>query len=296
MRDLQRLSYFVAIVDAGTVSLAASRLRVSQPALSRQLATLERQVGTALFEREGRGLSLTAAGAVFAEEARALLKHAERVESAARDLQSGRPSALVIAAPHSTITEVVAPFLATLTADNPLLTARVASSLTPAAESLKAADLVLSAGPPTRGLRTVTLGRAPVCAQVRGDHPWALDQRTTVDVAELSGQDLVIQTGDNSSRQVLDTVLAQRGIATNTVTSSELELVVQALAAAGRGIGVLTEHPRFGLHTIQLTDHDRPLEVVMHASWLPDHYASGEIGRIVGLLTEHMDAVVRRYY
>lgn len=67
---LTRLRYFVAIADEENVGRAAKRLRVAQPALTRQLRALEMEVGTPLFERHPRGVRLTAAGEAFLEHAR----------------------------------------------------------------------------------------------------------------------------------------------------------------------------------------------------------------------------------
>jgi DNA-binding transcriptional LysR family regulator len=87
--DLRQLRAFVAIAEAGTVGRAAERLRVAQPALSRQLQQLERAVGGALFARLPRGVRLTPAGAAFLDEARAVLARAARAVDRARRAARG---------------------------------------------------------------------------------------------------------------------------------------------------------------------------------------------------------------
>ncbi len=81
---LTRLRYFVVTAEEESVVGAARKLRVAQPALSRQLAALEREVGTALFERHARGVRLLPAGVVFLAHARRLLAEADRALLAAR--------------------------------------------------------------------------------------------------------------------------------------------------------------------------------------------------------------------
>lgn len=296
MTSLQRLTYFVAIIDEGSITAAADVLRLTQPALSRQLLALENEIGVRLFDRTGRKTTLTAAGRVFAAEARSLLKHAAQVERASRELRGGKPTTLTIAAPESTIAEVVAPCLSTLDHREQPVTARAVSSLMPAVEALASADLAVTAGPPDKTLSTLTLGAAVVWAHVSADHPWARDRVTRVDVGKLEGADLVVQTADNRSRVLLDTVLAARGIRTHVIATSELEVIVQALASAGHGIGILTESPKFGAHAVRLFDGERQLEVTMQASWNPDHFAAEAIERLAHRLREHLQLATRRIF
>ena len=72
MLDLQKLRMFVAAAHARNFTRAAEQLDLTQPTVSQQLQTLERELGVPLFERLGRGIELTAAG-------RALLPHAEQM-------------------------------------------------------------------------------------------------------------------------------------------------------------------------------------------------------------------------
>lgn len=79
--ELRQLRYFVAIAEDGSFSRAAQRLHVSQPPLSTQIKALEQELGVKLLERTNRGVVLTAAGAVFFAETRAVLArldHAKR--------------------------------------------------------------------------------------------------------------------------------------------------------------------------------------------------------------------------
>jgi LysR family transcriptional regulator, carnitine catabolism transcriptional activator len=72
--DERRLRYFLAVVDDGTVTGAARRLRVAQPSLSQAVRALESELGAALFDRVGRGLRLSAAGEALVGPARQVLR------------------------------------------------------------------------------------------------------------------------------------------------------------------------------------------------------------------------------
>jgi DNA-binding transcriptional LysR family regulator len=79
-----RLQSFLAIVDAGSARAAAAQLHVTESAVSASLAALQQEVGATLFERQGRGLRLTEAGAVFAAYARQILGLLDESVAAAR--------------------------------------------------------------------------------------------------------------------------------------------------------------------------------------------------------------------
>jgi DNA-binding transcriptional LysR family regulator len=86
--ELRHLRYFLAVGEALNFTKAAAQLRVAQPALGRQVRDLEDEIGVHLLKRSTRGVALTAAGKLFMEEARQLLKHAadsmEKVHAQAR--------------------------------------------------------------------------------------------------------------------------------------------------------------------------------------------------------------------
>ncbi len=85
--DLRQLEYFVQVADARSFSRAAQLLSIAQPALSRQIRSLEVELRQALFLRNGRGVTLTPAGTRLLAHARGIL---QQVESAKADLDESR--------------------------------------------------------------------------------------------------------------------------------------------------------------------------------------------------------------
>src|SRR6266849_8065870 len=83
--ELRHLRYFVAVADAGSLSVAAEqRLHTSQPSLSRQIRDLEDEVGAQLLRRRARGIELTPAGRAFLDHARLVLSQVEAAAEAVR--------------------------------------------------------------------------------------------------------------------------------------------------------------------------------------------------------------------
>src|SRR6202023_320522 len=82
--ELRHLRYFVAVVEAGSLTVAARKLHTSQPSLSRQIRHLEDEVGTQLLPRRAGGIELTPAGRAFLEHARSVLSQVEAATEAAR--------------------------------------------------------------------------------------------------------------------------------------------------------------------------------------------------------------------
>ena len=82
--QLRHLRYFVGIVDAGSFSRAAESIHVAQPALSQQIAELERELGVTLFVRSARGVQPTPAGKALYNEAQQILRRTEQLSSVIR--------------------------------------------------------------------------------------------------------------------------------------------------------------------------------------------------------------------
>src|SRR5690349_13005560 len=82
--ETRALRYFQAVAEFGSLSRAAEFLRISQPAISRQIARLERELDAALFVRHGHGVSLTPPGRILAERAQVVLRQIEQTRAAIR--------------------------------------------------------------------------------------------------------------------------------------------------------------------------------------------------------------------
>ncbi|HEX4252302.1 MAG TPA: LysR substrate-binding domain-containing protein [Pseudonocardia sp.] len=117
--DLRQLRYFMVVAEERSVTRAASRLHLTQPPLSAQLARLEHELGVRLLVRHRRGVDLTEAGAHLLEHARRLLAGMDAATDSVRRLGEGRVGRLTLAFVSATAPTVLAPLLRRYHADRP---------------------------------------------------------------------------------------------------------------------------------------------------------------------------------
>ena len=113
MDKLRGMETFIAVVESGSFTLAASRLEMSAVMIGKYIALLEAQLGTRLLERNTRRQSLTDAGRVFYDEAKRVLEQVSIAESAVERLRAAPAGTLRVSAPTSFGGCVIAPLTAT---------------------------------------------------------------------------------------------------------------------------------------------------------------------------------------
>ncbi|MFG0284516.1 MAG: LysR family transcriptional regulator [Phycisphaerales bacterium JB039] len=191
--ELRPLRYFVAVAEAGTISRAAARLRVTQPSLSQQLMKLEQELGVDLFDRLGRGVALTEAGQALLPRARRLLAQAQEIEASIRtDTDEGR-GGLAVGAIPTMAPYLLPPLVARLRADYPACELIIREDLT---QNLVEAiadnelDLAIMSAPVEHDLIDLeTIGREPLLVVAPAEHP--LCSEPDISLAELRAQPAV---------------------------------------------------------------------------------------------------------
>lgn len=281
--ELRTLRYFVATADAGSVNAAAPLVHVTQPAISRQLAQLQRELGITLFDTRGPRSTLTAAGRQFLPIARDLLVRAEKAGEAAASFAAGSLERIAISAPATTLSDVIAPFLATWGPDDPMPTVAESDAADATSALLAGADLAIVAESPGSSHAGAAIADLPIWAYVRDDHAWAGRRSVTVD--ELAGETVISMTPEFKPRKILDGVLAQAGLSVPDLLESSNAQVAQALAAAGRGVAVVSDDPRFGLIPLHLEDAQGPVRIRLFAAWEPQHHAQAKLAEVADRLS-----------
>ena len=255
MLDPRRLLTFRAVAEAGTFSAAARELSLTQPAVSQQVAALERELGARLLHRGPGGLTLTDAGTVALDHAQVVAERLALADVQLAELGDDRgplrvggfPSAMATLVPAA-IAAVVPQRVAAVEGTNEQLAAGVADG------SLHLAVLFQDAAEPARehpGLRRHELLDEPFVITVGPQH--RLARRRTVRLSELARETWIAP----SARGIVRNACVAAGFEPDIAFVARDVLAIRALVAAGLGV---TLTPRLiaghlhGAHILDLRD------------------------------------------
>jgi DNA-binding transcriptional LysR family regulator len=230
MPNLRAFEVFLSVVEAGSISRAARKLHLTQPAVSHQVSSLERDLGVAVFDRGRRGATLTPAGRAFAPLARDALDAAVRAEEAAR----GSARIRLVVAQTFTVPFVV-PALRAL--GGPLPEISEGSSALGMVEEVR------------RGTKDVAIVPGPVDApdlvvQEVGTEEIVVvvgSPDTDVTLETVATGPLIGISRDTGYGSWLDALFVERGLVPVVTTTVGSPAAAAALASAGFGFAVVPE-------------------------------------------------------
>jgi LysR family nitrogen assimilation transcriptional regulator len=240
--NVKQLRYFLQVAELGSVTRAAEVLHIAQPALSRQMRSLEEDLEATLLHRSERGITLTEAGECLRESAIELLRHFDRVSSEVRD-RSGDPNGeLTIALPPSMSELLAFPVMQRFRTSFPNVLLRVfeGSSGVLDAWSMVAqgrADLaVVVSGEPLANLEAYPFIDEPMCLLGPPESGLAMDKPLTLD--DLVDRPMVAMSRPNVGRMLVESAMAAR----NARLDSALEVNTRQLLlkAVQSGLGFAT--------------------------------------------------------
>src|ERR1700733_2472467 len=258
--ELRHLRYFVAVAEAGSLTVAAEKLlHTAQPSLSRQIRDLENDVGTQLLTRNARGIELTAAGKAFLDHARLALIQVDAASEAAR--RAAKPSKPTFAVGFLTGQEIdwLPEVMRVLRDELPKVDVTVSSQYSPdLADALmrgkldvaflrreaKAADLIY---------KVVT--REPLVVILPSDH--RLASREVIDPKEMAGETfLSVSNTAAALRAVIDDYLKRSGIGTKPEHEADNLAMAMSLVASTRSVALL---PAYAQNFLPWSVTSRPL-------------------------------------
>ncbi len=238
--ELHQLRSFAEVAATGHITRAAERLHLSQPAVSGHIKTLEEELGVALFDRTGSGVSLTRAGKLLLEDAGRVLDAARGLHHRARALSGKLDARLRIGTIFEPGALRLGELLAAMRDQYPLIDVDLQLSVSGVAfERLKNNDLdaAFTLGEAAdAALRTLVL--QPMRCRVVGPRDWR--ERVT-DWKSLAQQPWIATPPQGTVYRMIHRLLGAHGLAPATLIETDQESTMRSLVAAGVGMTLVRE-------------------------------------------------------
>lgn len=241
MTTLRTLECLVAVVDHGSVSAAAAALHMSQPALSHQIAALEKELGTPVVERLWRGVRVTAAGHASAEEARVALRAADQAIKIGRRVGDGGAGRLRIACAETMTAWMLVPVLRHWRSHRPDV--RVDLVEYHSADAMAAliredrADIAIGPRPTCTDATLVVFGEEEIVVVAGAGHAFA--RLSTIPMGALTDEPFVHYHADNGMAVCIDQLASRHDVVLNPVLRTRSPRTAAHLAAAGMGVAIV---------------------------------------------------------
>jgi len=237
--NLRHLRTFVAIVDAGGVARAATRLNMTQPTASRQIDALESELGVQLFDRIGRRVHLTSAGEDLLVRGRRLLADADSLGERARALKAGQTGLLRIGTTPQAIESVLGGFLSHYRMRHPGIEVRIVEDGgTRLPSRLDRGDVHVTMMPAgEERFHSRLLYPVYLLAVLPQTHRF--NRRAVLDIVELKDDPLLLLGQGFASPEWFYAACQVAHIVPRVLLESASPQTVIALAAVGEGVAVI---------------------------------------------------------
>jgi len=293
--ELRHLRYFVAVTEAGSLTVAAEeKLHTSQPSLSRQIRDLEHEVGTQLLTRRARGIELTPAGRAFLDHARSVLSQVEAATEAARRVD--RPAKPCFSMGFLTGHELgwMPEALQILRHELPNIDVMISSQYSPQLASalvkgtLDAAFLRRERRMPDLAFRLLI--KEPLMVVLPSDHPLATLK--AISPRDLVGETFVMVSNTAPVlRAVIDDYLKRLPIDIKPAHEADHVTMGMSLILSTGGVGLL---PAYTQNFFPSSITSRPLKGATPTVELVLGYKKSNQSPILKLLLEKLDELIAR--
>ena len=237
---LRHLEVFNALIEAGSVSRAAQRLNLTQPAVSIALSNFEAELGFRLFHRERGFFAPTNEAMLLHDEAAQGLRAMTQIEKRAQDILSGQTGGVSIATNGALAINFLPKILAPYQRENPDIRVEIKVHSSRQIASWVAAhqiDIGLIDPPvPVAGLDAEIFEFECVCVLHKDD---PLAEQELINPRSLEGRSVINITGDHVIDRQLDSVLAETNTVVTRNTSAYYFAIARNLVAEGRNIAIL---------------------------------------------------------
>jgi DNA-binding transcriptional LysR family regulator len=269
--ELRQVRTFVTVAELGTVTKAALRLHVAQPALSRQISDLEHELGLKLFDRVGRRLLLSSEGEQLLSDCRGLLNYARALGERAQLLRRGDTGVLKVAASPHLIEGIFPDFLQRYAQRYPNVQVKLIDAVGPdmlamleRGEIHLAQSLVRAIQPEDQRFASHLLQPIDMLAAC---HPGLkLGKGETIEIARLAPYPLLQISSEFVIRRTFDAACRLAGFTPNILLESRAPHALLALAEAGHGVAIIPSALRthyYRLRIVRVTYRGKPLRELL---------------------------------
>ena len=293
--ELRHLRYFVAVAEAGSLTMAAARkLHTSQPSLSRQIRDLESELGAQLLTRRARGIELTPAGRAFLDHARSVLAQVDAAAEAARRVaHPGKPCFVMGFLTGHELTWMPEA-LQILRDELPNIDVMISSQYSPLLANglskgkIDAAFLRRERGAPDLAFRLLV--KEPLVVVLPSNH--RLAALKAISPQDLIGETFVTVSGTAPVlRVIIDDYLKRSGIDITPAHEADHLAMGMSLIASTRGVGLL---PAYAQNFLPSSVTSRPLRGDTPTIDLVLGYKKCHKSPILKLLLSRLDELVVR--
>ncbi|WP_342463289.1 LysR family transcriptional regulator [Ureibacillus sp. FSL K6-8385] len=242
--ELRQLRYFVEVAEREHISEAAEHLHVAQSAVSRQIANLEEELGTALFERVGRNVKLTPIGKIFLEHAITALNAIDFAVKQVEEYLDPERGSIKIGFPTSLASYVLPTVISAFKKEYPDVSFHLRQgSYRYLIEAVRNRELNLAfLGPVTRKDETINsliLFNENICALLPANH--RLAKRDKIQLDELRNDHFVLFPEGYILHKVVVDACKSAGFSPKVISVGEDMDALKGLVAAGIGVTLLPE-------------------------------------------------------
>lgn len=234
--ELLQLKYFLAVAESEHMTNTAKQLHIAQPALTQSIHRLEQELGVSLFERAGRGIRLSPAGAYVRDRVKPAM---ETLENVARDVQLFQQGerGVVRVGVHAA-SGVAIDGIAAYSELNPHVSFEITQD-----ERERHRDVIVTTITP-RGSSTVenAVEKTPFSERIGIAVPTGSALGDTASLADFANERFIALAGSRRFREVCDTFCARRAFTPHIAFESDNPLVVKKMIGLGLGVGFWPDH------------------------------------------------------
>lgn len=234
--ELLQLKYFLAVAESEHMTNTAKLLHIAQPALTQSIHRLEQELGVSLFERAGRGIRLSPAGAYVRDRVKPAM---ETLENVARDVQLFQQGeqGVVRVGVHAA-SGVAIDGIAAYSELNPHVSFEITQD-----ERERHRDVIVTTITP-RGSSTVenAVEKTPFSERIGIAVPASSSLGETTSLSDFANERFIALAGSRRFREVCDTFCARRAFTPHIAFESDNPLVVKKMIGLGLGVGFWPDH------------------------------------------------------